>query len=74
MSTLTKSDKLQLIDSRMRGLEYKKYGLDLDLIVENAKTEPSAEAITVINTSIAEINDQITALNSELAVVNALTE
>ncbi len=74
MSTLTKSDKLQLIESRMRNLEYMKYGLELDIIVENAKSEPVAESITVINESIAEIDDQITALNSELAVVNALTE
>lgn len=74
MSTLTKSDKLQLIDSRMRGLEYKKYGLELDLVVENAKATPSQEAIDIINESVADIDAQITALNSELAVVNALTE
>jgi hypothetical protein len=74
MTTLTKSDKIQLIDSRMRGLEYKKYGLELDLIVENAKAEPTQDSLTVINTTIEEIEDQITALNSELVVVNALTE
>lgn len=74
MTTLSKSDKIQLIDSRMRGLEYKKYGLELDLIVENAKASPSQESLTVINTSIQEVEDQVTALNSELVVVNALTE
>jgi hypothetical protein len=74
MTTLTKSDKLQLIDSRIRGLAYKKYGLELDLIVENAKVAPSAESVGVINQSISEIDDQLEALNEELAIVNALTE
>jgi hypothetical protein len=74
MTTLSKSDKIQLIDSRMRGLEHKKYGLELDLIVENAKSAPSQESLRVINTSIEEVEDQITALNSELVVVNALEE
>lgn len=74
MSTLTKNDKIQLIESRARGLEYKKYGLELDLIVENAKSTPSSESVAVINTSITEVDDQLEALNEELAIVNALTE
>jgi hypothetical protein len=72
MSTLSKNDKIQLIDSRSRGLEYKKYSLELDLIVENAKSTPSSES--VINAGIAEVDDQLAALNEELAIVNALTE
>jgi len=74
MSTLTKNDKIQLIESRSRGLEYKKYGLELDLIVENAKSTPSSESVAVINTSISEVDDQLAALSAELAIVNALTE
>jgi hypothetical protein len=74
MSTLSKNDKIQLIDSRSRGLEYKKYSLELDLIVENAKSTPSSESVSVINAGIAEVDDQLAALNEELAIVNALTE
>ena len=74
MTTLTKSDKLKIIESRLRNLEYKKYGLEIDLIVENAKVTPEQEAINVINSVITEIDDQVSALNSELSAVNLLTE
>jgi hypothetical protein len=74
MTVLTKSDKLQIIESRVRTLEYKQYSLDVDAIVENAKATPDQDALLVINTAIEEIGDQIGALNSELAAVNLLTE
>ena len=74
MTVLTKSDKLQIIESRVRTLEYKKYSLEIDVIVENAKATPDQDALLVINTAIEEIGDQIGALNSELTAVNLLTE
>lgn len=74
MTTLSKSDKIQLIESRARQLEYRKYGLELDLIVENAKSEPDSNTVDVINNAIAEIDIQLAALNAELTAVNALTE
>jgi hypothetical protein len=74
MSTLSKEEKIRLIDSRKNGLEYRKYGLSLDLIVENAKATPDSNAIDVINSSISELDDQMSALDTELAAVNALTE
>ena len=74
MTVLTKSDKLQIIESRVRSLEYKKYSLEIDVIVENAKSAPDQDAIGVINTAVEEIGDQIAALNSELTAVNLLTE
>jgi hypothetical protein len=74
MSVLTKEDKLQLIDSRKKNLEYRKYSLELDLIVENAKTSSDAAAVEVIEDSIAEVDNQVSALNAELVTVNALAE
>ena len=74
MTTLGKAEKLQLIDSRVRQLDYKKYALELDIIVENAKNTPDTEAINVIEASIAEIDTQLAALDAELTAVNALTE
>ena len=74
MTVLTKSDKLQIIESRVRTLEYRKYSLEVDVIVENAKATPDQDALLVINTAIEEIENQIGALNSELAAVNLLTE
>ena len=74
MTVLGKDDKVQLIKSRLRQLEYRKYGLDLDLIVENAKATPDSNSVQVIEDSISEINTQIAALNSELTEVNLLPE
>jgi len=74
MTTLSKNEKIQIIESRSRGLEYKKFGLEMDLLVENAKTAPDSEAVLNIETSITEVSNQLSVLNSELAAVNALAE
>jgi len=74
MTTLTKQDKLQIISSHIRNLEYRKYGLELDIIVEEAKTTPVSEVISKHQEALDEINNQMAALNTELAAVNALTE
>jgi hypothetical protein len=74
MTTLSKSEKVQIIESRARGLEYKKFGLEIDLLVENAKTYPDSESVSVIEDAISECSNQLSVLNSELAEVNALAE
>lgn len=74
MTTLTKEDKAQIIESRIKGLEYRKYSLDIDLMVENAKTSPESESISKLNEAIDEIDNQLSVLNSELTTVNALAE
>jgi uncharacterized membrane protein YcaP (DUF421 family) len=74
MTTLSKSEKVQIIESRLRGLEYKKFGLEMDLLVENAKTTPDSESVSNIEDAIQEVSGQLSVLNSELADVNALTE
>lgn len=74
MTTLSKNDKVQIIESRSRGLEYKKFGLEIDLLVENAKTTPDSEAVLNLESAIEEVSGQLSVLNSELAAVNALAE
>jgi hypothetical protein len=74
MTTLTKQDKLQLINSHKRGIEYSKYGLELDLIQENAKSTPSQEEISRLTDLVEDADNQLAALNQELAEVNLLTE
>lgn len=71
---LTKTDKLEVINSRLRQLEYRKYGLQLDAIVENSKTTPDQNAYNVVQDAIEEVNNQISALNSEMSAVNELAE
>lgn len=74
MATLSKEEKIQIINSHKRNLEYRKYGLELDVMEESAKSSPNSDAVNVFQTSISDINDQLAVLNSELATVNALTE
>lgn len=74
MTILSKSDKVQIIESRLKGLEYKKFGLEIDLLVENAKSAPDSESVSNIEDAIQEISGQLSVLNSELADVNALAE
>lgn len=70
MTTLSKEEKIQLIESRVRNLEYKRYGLELDAIVENAKVTPDQNNLDAIDEAVSEINTQLSALNAELALVN----
>lgn len=74
MTTLSKNDKVQIIESRARGLEYKKFGLEVDLLVENAKNTPDSESVSNIENAIQEVSGQLSVLNAELTEVNALAE
>jgi hypothetical protein len=74
MTTLKKEDKIQIIEARLKSIEYKKYSLGIDLVVENNKSEPIEEAVTNLSNAIEECNNQLSVLNSELADVNALAE
>lgn len=67
MTTLTNEDKAQVINARLKSLAYNKYNLDIDLIIENAKSSPSASSIATFNGLISEVNLQIAALTTELA-------
>jgi ABC-type phosphate transport system auxiliary subunit len=66
MTTLTNADKVNIINSKMKNLAYTKYNLDLDIIIENAKVTPSAASVSALNSSIAEIVNQISKLQIEL--------
>lgn len=74
MTILTKEDKIQLINSHKRSLEYSRYGLTLDVLKENAKSTPDQEEISRLESIIDETDNQIAALDVELATVNALAE
>jgi len=67
MTTLSNEEKLQVINSRIKSLNYNKYNLEIDLIVENAKASPVAEAVSSLNESISGVNLQIAALTTEAA-------
>ena len=74
MATLSKEEKAQIITSHLRSLAYNKYGLEIDILQENAKSSPNSEVLTNISNQIDEVDLQIAPLNAELATVNALAE
>jgi hypothetical protein len=45
MNTLKKADKVQIIESRIRAVESKKYSLEIDLMVESNRNEPLEVAL-----------------------------
>jgi len=74
MTILTKTDKLQLITSHQRSIEYSKYGLELDIIQENAKSVKNQEEISRLEDLVDEANKQLAALNAERTSVEAIVE
>lgn len=71
---LTKEEKAQIIGSHIRNLKYTRYNLEMDVLKENAKNNPSDSAVAGFNTQIDEVDEQISTLESELTAVNALAE
>jgi hypothetical protein len=68
---LTKEEKTQIINSHQRNLAYSKYNLEIDIVQENAKTDPSATTLASLQSQIAEVAGQLSALDAELAAVAA---
>lgn len=74
MTILTKTDKLQLITSHQRSMEYSKYGLELDILQENAKSVPNQEEISRLEDLVDEADRQLAALSAERTSVEAIVE
>ena len=68
---LTSQEKISVIESHIKNVQYSKYNAELTLIEENALETPNADAVQRANASIASANAQITALEAQIA---ALTE
>ena len=59
---LTNDEKAAIVDAEVRNLEYQMYALEVQLIAENAKTEPDAERSSALTALISEKQTQIAAL------------
>lgn len=67
MTTLSNSEKRAVIDSRIKSLHHVKFNLDIDVIVENAKTQTNAETLASLSAAQTSVNAQIAALTTEAA-------
>jgi hypothetical protein len=64
-TTLTNADKLNIINQHLKGIEFAIYGLELDLIVENATLDPSEDSVTSITNRLNSLALKRTALLEE---------
>jgi hypothetical protein len=69
--SISKEDKLGLINVRIRDLEINKYNLELTLLEESASTSPNTSDIQSINLEIDVFETKISALQDRYKVVQA---
>jgi hypothetical protein len=64
--TLTKEEKIDIINQHLKNLEYSKYNSQISLVEESAAIEPQPILIDEINSQIDNINAKTSALLSEI--------
>lgn len=74
MSLLTKSEKIQIVNSHIRALESNKYNIELDILKEESKSEQNTTLIESLNSSKTLADNQILVLLEELARVQEIVE
>jgi hypothetical protein len=66
-TSLTNAEKATIVNSRLKNLNYNKFSLEIDKVVENAKADPDEEALANYTAFLADNAIQIAALITELA-------
>ena len=59
---LTDDEKAAIKQASIRSLEYQMYALEVEVLVENAKSAPDAERLSNLESAISERQTQIAAL------------
>ena len=67
---LTAEDKIAVINSHIKNINYNKFNAELVIIEENATAEPSAAKISDANVTIAEADAQIVALEAQIEALS----
>ena len=67
--TLTNEEKAEIINQRLKNLEYSKFHFEINLIEESAVLEPKAATIDDLNIQLDQTNLKISAVLLELAKV-----
>lgn len=66
---LTNEEKISIINSHLKNLEYNKFNIEMSIIEENAKSTPDSSTLSSLNSQVSEIDVQIAALNAESAAL-----
>jgi len=67
---LTAADKIALINSHIKNINYNKFNAELVIIEENATETPSATKISDANAQIDEAEAQIVALEAQITALS----
>ncbi len=67
---LTAADKIAVIHSHIKNINYNKFNAELVIVEENATLAPSATNISDANATITEANAQITALEAQITALS----
>ena len=68
---LSNEEKTAIVNSHIKNLTYNKYNLEISIIEENAKATPNSTNLSSLKAQISEIDDQMAALQAELASFTA---
>ena len=63
---LTKEEKIGVIQSHMKNVQYSKYNAQITLVEEGALETPNAENVAAANEVITKADLQLTALQAEI--------
>lgn len=69
MTTLSNSDKIAVIDQKIKSIEYQKYSLEIDISLENQVESPSQISLDSLQQSLDDINAKLSFLESEKALL-----
>ena len=67
---LTAEDKIAVINSHIKNINYNKFNAELVIIEENASSSPDATKISDANASITEAQAQIAALEAQIEALS----
>ena len=67
---LTAAEKIAVINSHIKNINYNKFNAELVVVEENATASPDAAKILDANASIAEADAQIAALEAQIEALS----
>lgn len=74
MSILSKSEKLTILQQKIKNIEYQQYSLELDLLLENVSEKPDQDAIKFTNDKLSDIFKKLEILENEKKLVEEMEE
>lgn len=65
MTTLSNSDKLVIVEQKIKNIEYQQYSVNLDIQIESAVAIPDQDSLDSFNAKLVDITAKLNVLNAE---------